>query len=344
MKALVLEKVNELALKEVATPTEVGTNDVIVKIQAVGICGSDVHYLTHGRIGQFIVEKPMILGHEAAGIITAVGLNVKHLKVGDRVCMEPGIPQPQSPETMEGIYNLDPDVQFWATPPYDGCCSEYVVHPAAFTFKIPEHMSFAEGAMVEPLAIGMQAVTKAGIKAGDIGLVYGAGTIGVMCALSALAGGCAEVIVVDVVNEKLATVNDYEGITVVNSLNQDVADIVAAKTSGRGVNVVFECCGVESVITHICQHVAPNGTIILVGMPVAPVKFDIVAAQVKEITFKTIFRYANMYPKTINLISSGKLNVKPLISKTYKFEDSLQAYARALEANPSDVKIMIEME
>ena len=344
MKALVLEKVNELVLKEVMTPTEVGANDVKIKIQAVGICGSDVHYLSHGRIGHFIVEKPMILGHEAAGIVTAVGSNVMHLKEGDRVCMEPGIPQPQSAETMQGIYNLDPDVQFWATPPYDGCCSEFVIHPAAFTFKIPEHMSYAEGAMVEPLAIGMQAATKADIKPGDIGLVYGAGTIGVMCALSALASGCAEVIVVDVVNEKLATVNDYEGITVVNSLSQDVAEVVAAKTGSRGVNVVFECCGVEAVITRICQHVAPNGTVVLVGMPVEPVKFDIVAAQVKEITFKTIFRYANMYPKTINLIASGKLNVKPLISKTYKFEDSLKAYARALEANPSDVKIMIEME
>ncbi|GIU32957.1 NAD(P)-dependent alcohol dehydrogenase [Shewanella schlegeliana] len=344
MKALVLEKVNELVLKEVAAPEEVGANDVKIKIQAVGICGSDVHYLSHGRIGHFIVEKPMILGHEAAGVITAVGANVKHLKEGDRVCMEPGVPQPQSPETMEGIYNLDPDVQFWATPPYDGCCSEYVVHPAAFTFKIPEHMSYAEGAMVEPLAIGMQAATKANIKPGDIGLVYGAGTIGVMCALSALASGCAEVIVVDVVDEKLATVNEYQGITVINSLKQDVAEVIAAKTAGRGVNVVFECCGVESVITTICQHAAPNGTVVLVGMPVEPVKFDIVAAQVKEITFKTIFRYANMYPKTINLISSGKLNVKPLISKTYKFEDSLEAYARALEANPSDVKIMIEME
>lgn len=344
MKALVLEKVNELVLKEVATPEEVGANDVKIKIQAVGICGSDVHYLTHGRIGHFVVEKPMILGHEAAGIITAVGANVKHLKEGDRVCMEPGVPQPQSPETMEGIYNLDPDVQFWATPPYDGCCSEYVVHPAAFTFKIPEHMSYAEGAMVEPLAIGMQAATKANIKPGDIGLVYGAGTIGVMCALSALSSGCAEVIVVDVVDDKLATVNEYDGITVVNSLNQDVAEVVAAKTGGRGVNVVFECCGVESVITSICQHAAPNSTVVLVGMPVEPVKFDIVAAQVKEITFKTIFRYANMYPKTINLIASGKLNVKPLISKTYQFEDSLKAYERALEANPQDVKIMIEME
>ncbi len=195
MKALVLEKVNELIIKEVADHVNINANDVKIKIQAVGICGSDIHYLTHGKIGPFVVEKPMIIGHEASGIVTAVGENVKYLKAGDRVCMEPGIPQPQSAETMSGFYNLDPNVKFWATPPYDGCCSDYVVHPAAFTFKIPEHMTYAEGAMVEPLAIGMQAVSKVNIKAGDIGLVYGAGTIGVMCALSALAGGCAEVIV-----------------------------------------------------------------------------------------------------------------------------------------------------
>ena len=127
-------------------------------------------------------------------------------------------------------------------------------------------------------------------------------------------------------------------------MEQNVADIVGQLTSGKGANVVFECCGVERVITNICDHVATSGTVVLVGMPVEPVKFDIVAAQVKEITFKTIFRYANMYPKTINLISSGKINVKPLMSKTYKFKDSLDAYSRAVEANPSDVKIIIEME
>ena len=344
MKALVLEKVNQLALKEVAEPMVIGANEVKIKIAAVGICGSDVHYFTHGRIGDFVVEKPMILGHEAAGVVTAVGENVQHLKAGDRVCMEPGIPQPQSRETMGGFYNLDRDVKFWATPPYDGCCSDYVVHPAAFTFKIPDHMSFAEGAMVEPLAIGMQAAGKANIKAGDIGLVFGAGTIGVMCALSALASGCAEVVVVDVVDKKLATVNAFDGITTVNSLEQDVTAIINAKTDGRGANVVFECCGIEPVIAHICDYVAPNGVVVLVGMPLAPVKFDVVAAQVKEITFKTIFRYANMYPKTINLISSGKINVTSLISKKYKFEDSIAAYARAVEANPGDVKIIIEME
>ncbi|WP_261882440.1 NAD(P)-dependent alcohol dehydrogenase [Vibrio pelagius] len=344
MRALVLEETNKLTLTEVKEPQLESKDDVKIKIQSVGICGSDVHYYQHGKIGHFIVEKPMVLGHEASGIVTEVGENVQHLKVGDRVCMEPGVPSPSSREVMGGFYNLDPNVKFWATPPYDGCCSDYAVHPAAFTFKIPDHMSFAEAAMVEPLAIGMQAATKAEIKPGDVALIYGAGTIGVMCALSALAGGCSNVIVADVVDEKLNIISAYEGITTVNSSKESVQDVVNTITNGIGVDVLFECCGVESVITNMCSVIAPNGTAVLVGMPIEPVKFDIVAAQVKEITFKTIFRYANMYPKTINLISSGKINVKPLISRTFKFDDSIEAYQRAVEAHPSDVKIIIDME
>ncbi|KFA99332.1 MULTISPECIES: NAD(P)-dependent alcohol dehydrogenase [Vibrio] len=344
MKALVLEEVNKLTLAEVEEPQLKNKDDVKIKIQSVGVCGSDIHYFLHGKIGHFVVDSPMTLGHEASGIVVEVGENVKHLKPGDRVCMEPGVPAPSSREVMNGFYNLDPDVAFWATPPYDGCCSDYVVHPSAFTFKIPEHMTFEEGAMVEPLAIGMQAATKAEIKPGDVALVYGAGTIGVMCALSALAGGCSSVIVADVVDEKLETIAAYEGIKTINSSKESVEELVNVMTNGVGVDVLFECCGVEPVIMNMCNVIAPNGTAVLVGMPIEPVKFDIVAAQVKEITFKTIFRYANMYPKTINLIASGKINVKPLVSRKFKFEDSIDAYQRAVEAHPSDVKIIIEME
>lgn len=344
MKALVLEEVNKLVLTEVEEPKIQSKDDVKIQIKSVGICGSDVHYYSHGKIGHFVVNDPMILGHEASGVVVEVGENVKNLKVGDRVCMEPGIPSQNSREVMGGYYNLDPEVKFWATPPYDGCCSDYVVHPAAFTFKIPEHMSFAEASMVEPLAIGMQAATKAEIKPGDVALVYGAGTIGVMCALSALAGGCSNVIVADVVDEKLEIISAYEGITTVNSSKESVQDLVDDITDGVGVDVLFECCGIEAVISNICNVIAPNGTGVLVGMPIEPVKFDIVAAQVKEITFKTIFRYANMYPKTINLIASGRIDVKPLISRKYKFDDSISAYQRAVEAHSSDVKIVIEME
>ena len=178
MQALVLEQAHSITLRDIDIALAVGPRDVKIKIHTVGICGSDVHYFKHGKIGPFAVEAPMVLGHEASGVVAEVGAEVTHLKVGDRVCMEPGVPQFDSPATMRGLYNLDPAVRFWATPPIHGCLTPYVVHPAAFTFKLPDNVSFGEGAIVEPLAIGLQAAKKAAIKPGDVAVVIGAGTIG----------------------------------------------------------------------------------------------------------------------------------------------------------------------
>jgi D-xylulose reductase len=150
MQALVLERKGELSIREIALPTELGPHDVKISIDTVGICGSDVHYYEYGAIGPFVVKEPMVLGHEASGTVVEVGHAVKNLKPGDRVCMEPGIPDPNSRASRLGIYNLDPAVRFWATPPIHGCLTPYVIHPAAYTFKLPENVSFAEGAMVEP--------------------------------------------------------------------------------------------------------------------------------------------------------------------------------------------------
>jgi hypothetical protein len=151
MQALVLEATRELKLREIDLPQQVGPQDVRIRIHTVGICGSDLHYYTHGSIGPFKVEAPMVLGHEASGTVAEVGAEVTHLKVGDRVCMEPGIPRLDSPATLRGLYNLDPAVRFWATPPIHGCLTGSVVHPAAFTYRLPDNVSFAEGAIVEPL-------------------------------------------------------------------------------------------------------------------------------------------------------------------------------------------------
>ena len=203
MRALVLERKGELSLREIELPAAVGANDVRIAIHTVGVCGSDVHYYTHGRIGPYVVNAPMVLGHEAAGRIVEVGSGVTSLKVGDRVCMEPGVPNLSSRATKLGIYNVDPEVTFWATPPVHGILTAYAIHPAAFTYKLPDNVSFAEGAMVEPLAIGVYAAFKGAIRPGDVAVVAGAGTIGLMVAFAALAGGCAKVILADISAAKL---------------------------------------------------------------------------------------------------------------------------------------------
>ena len=193
MRALVLEEKGRLALRDIDLPQDLGPQDVRIRTHTVGVCGSDVHYYTHGKIGPFVVNAPMVLGHEASGTVIEVGAGVTALQVGDRVCMEPGIPDPASRASRLGIYNVDPAVTFWATPPVHGCLAPEVVHPAGFTFKLPDQVSFAEGAMVEPFAVGMQAALRARIQPGDVGVVTGAGPIGMMVALAALAGGCSKV-------------------------------------------------------------------------------------------------------------------------------------------------------
>jgi D-xylulose reductase len=341
VRALVLEKQHELSLREIDLPQDVGPRDVRVRLHTVGVCGSDVHYYTHGRIGQFVVKAPMVLGHEAAGTVVAVGAEVHNLKLGDRVCMEPGIPDMTSKAAKLGIYNVDPSVRFWATPPIHGCLTPEVIHPAAFTYKLPDNVSFAEAAMVEPFAIGMQAALRARIKPGDVGVVTGCGPIGIMVALAALAGGCSRVFISDMAQEKLDIAGRYAGIVPVNIRNANLAKTVHEATDGWGADIVFEASGAPRVYETLFDVVCPGGCVVMVGLPVEPVKFDVVAATAKEIRLETVFRYANIYDRAINLIASGKVDLKPLVSRTYDFEQSVAAFERAAEAHPTDVKIQI---
>jgi D-xylulose reductase len=344
MKALVLEERLSLNIREIALPLTLGPRDVRIRIGRVGICGSDVHYYTHGRIGPFVVNAPMVLGHEAAGLVVEVGSEVTDLKPGDRVCMEPGIPDMTSRASREGHYNLDPAVRFWATPPIHGCLTGEIVHPAAFTFKLPDHVSLAEGAMVEPFAVGMHAATKAQIKPGATAVVIGAGPIGIMVALSALAAGAGQVVISDLAAEKLAIAGQYEGILPFDIRGGSLLDYVAELTAGWGADVVFEASGSPKAFEGIFNLLAPAGTVVLVGMPPAAISFDVVAAQAKEARIETIFRYANVYPKAVALLSSGKVDLKPLISANFAFEDSIAAFERAAQGRPADIKLQIILE
>ena len=343
-RALVLEKQHELRLREIDLPDEAGPGEVKIRLHTVGVCGSDVHYYTHGKIGPFVVKAPMVLGHEAAGIVVAVGPGVTGLKVGDRVCMEPGIPDPNSKAARLGMYNVDPAVKFWATPPIHGVLTPFVVHPANYTFKLPDQVSFAEGAMVEPFAVGMQAASKAGITPGDTAVVIGAGPIGTMVALAALAGGCARVIIADLAQPKLDIAAQYQGVIPINVAERNLAEAVKELTEGWGADVVFECTGAARVWAAIAELPRPGGTVVIVGLPVDPVPVDIASWTTKELRIESVFRYAHQYERAIALMASGKVDLKPLISATFGFEDAVAAFDRAVEARPTDVKLQIRME
>jgi len=343
VKAVVLEEQGRISLRDIEVKEELHPDEVRIKPVSVGLCGSDVHYFLHGRIGDFIVNEPMILGHEASGIVLETGRNVKHLKAGDRVCMEPGIPNFNSSETLNGMYNLDPDVKFWATPPVHGCLRESVVHPASLTFKLPDHVSFHEGALVEPVAIGVYSSKKASIASGDNALVIGAGTIGVVTALAAEASGCSRVFLADIKQEKLDFVNKHYGdkITTINLQSQSIREVLDASDVNL-VDVVFEASGSEKAFENITDYLKPGGTLLLIGMPAKKIPIDVVALQVKEVEVRTIFRYVNIYPRVINLIASGKLNVAPLVTSVFEFSDSLKAFEFASTLPGDEIKIMID--
>ena len=343
MDALVLEKKGQLALRDIDLPETLGPHDVRIALHTVGICGSDVHYYTHGAIGPFVVREPMVLGHEASGTVIEVGDAVTNLAVGDRVCMEPGIPDPNSKATQLGIYNLDPAVRFWATPPIHGVLRPTVVHPAAFTFKLPDSVSFAEGALVEPLAVGMHAATKARIKPGDVAVVTGAGPIGMVTALSALAGGCSQVIISDVQQPKLDLAATLGPITPVNVAKESLVDVVNAATDGWGADIVFECSGNPRAAAAVFQPLCPGGTVVYVGMPTETIQYDVVYAATKEARVEHVFRYAHVYPRALALMGSGQLDVKPLITDKFAFADSVAAFDFAVNMPAESVKAQIEL-
>ena len=342
-RALVLEAKDRLSLREIALPEPLGPHDVRIAIHTVGICGSDVHFYTHGAIGPFVVKAPMILGHEASGIVTEVGGAVRSLRPGDRVCMEPGIPDPASRATRLGLYNLDPAVRFWATPPVHGVLRSSVVHPEAFTFKLPDNVSFAAAAMVEPLAVGVHAVTKAKAAPGNVAVVIGAGPIGLVTALAALAGGAAHVIVSDVDDTKLAIAAKLGSVSTVNVARESLAEAVKARTEGWGADVIYECSGSERAVAGIFEPLCPGGVLVFVGIPLAPVAYDVPSAMVKEARVEHVFRYAHVFPRCVAMLASGTIDVAPLITRTFDFADSVKAFEMAAGAPAGEVKMQIRM-
>ncbi|MGP1113918.1 NAD(P)-dependent alcohol dehydrogenase [Serratia sp. CY54717] len=343
MKAALLNKKRDLVVTNLPNLPAPAVGEVQIAIRSVGICGSDIHYFVHGRIGAAVVDKPMVIGHEASGVVTAVGENVTHLKPGDRVCMEPGIPDFHSKETLRGIYNLDPAVKFWATPPVHGCLAEKVNHPASLTFKLPESVSFNEGAFVEPLSIGLHAAIQADIKAGDTALVLGCGTIGIVTAISALMAGCSKVIISDVQQSKLDIAAEFTGMVTVNTRNESVTERVKQETQDNGVNIVFDCCGIQSAVDEALSLAAPQATIMLIACPTQKLAIDVLQSQTKELSFKTIYRYRNIYPRAINLLASKKFDLTHLIGRIFSLENAPEAFEYAARGGEGEVKVMFNL-
>ena len=342
-QAVYMTSLKEMETRELEVPVPEG-DQVLVKLDYVGICGSDVHYYEHGRIGDFVVNGDFILGHECAGTVVAAGAGAKHLKPGDRVALEPGATCGQCEFCKSGRYNLCPDVEFLATPPFDGCLTNYMVYPESLAFKLPDHVSTREGALVEPLAVGLHAASQAGVQLGETVEVHGAGCIGLMSLLASKAYGAVEVIVVDVIEKRLDFARKLGASHVIDAAKENVTERIGMLTGGRGADRVIETAGSNATIRQTPHLVKRGGTIVLVGFPPQDtVEYDLMQILMKEAEIKSVFRYRNLYPPAIGAIADGKIDVLPMITHEFDFADTKQAFDFVIDNKADVVKAMIKM-
>ncbi len=337
MKAAYLTQTNKMEIRETQIPP-IGEEDVLIKVQHIGICGSDLHFFQHGRIGDFVVEFPFVLGHEAGGEVVEIGSRVADLKVGDRVAVEPGIPCGTCEACKEGKYNLCPDVRFWAAPPVNGCLQEYVSFPSNMCFKIPESMTTLEAAMIEPLSVGLHAVSQSGYRMGDTAVILGCGCIGLCTLLALKAAGVTDVIVTDVVDARLEKAKKLGACATVNVAKEDLKEAVMRLTDGRGADLAFETAGAKPTIQATVHLVKRGGTIVMVGMGDGIVEFDMGALVFNEISIRSVFRYRNLYPAAIRLVASGAIDIKDVVTDIFPFEDCEKAFCECVENKNTIVK------
>jgi len=334
--AMYLEKPGKIIPRKIDMP-EIKKDEVLVKIKAVGVCGSDVHYYEKGKIGSFIVKKPLILGHECSGEIVEVGEEVKNLQIGDKVALEPGIPCRRCIYCKTGRYNLCPEIKFMATPPVNGAFVEYVAHPADFVFKLPENVSYEEATLFEPLAVGLYSVIRAKVGFGGKILILGAGPIGLSTLQAAINIGGGRITVADIYDFRLEKAKELGADELINPRQTNALDKL-----GSSFDYVFETAG-SVVTTQQTVKLAKNGgKVILVGLPAQEeIEFNTNQIITKELDVLGIFRYANMYPKAIRLAEKGQVNLKTVISKKFSFPQTEEALKFARDNKESSIKTVV---
>uniref|UniRef100_A0A3P9J9I1 Sorbitol dehydrogenase n=1 Tax=Oryzias latipes TaxID=8090 RepID=A0A3P9J9I1_ORYLA len=342
--SVVLHSKGDLRLENRPVP-EPGPNDVLLQMHSVGICGSDVHYWQHGRIGDFVLTKPMVLGHEAAGTVVRIGSQVKHLKVGDRVAIEPGVPREMDEFFKSGRYNLSPTIFFCATPPDDGNLCQYYTHSANFCYKLPDNVTFEEGALIEPLSVGIHACRRAGVTIGSSVLICGAGPIGLVCLLVAKAMGASQVVITDLFPDRLAKAKELGADFQVTVSKSDSPQQLAKKVEdllGVQPQITIECTGAESCLQTAIYGTRSGGVVVLVGLGAEMATVPLINAAVREVDIRGVFRYCNTWPMAISMLASGKVNVKPLVTHRFPLEQAVQAFETTRQG--LGIKVMLKCD
>lgn len=342
MLAAVLHAVDDLRMDEVPVPKVTPERNVLVRIAAVGVCGSDVHWWKRGYIGPSRLQSPTIMGHEAAGEVVEVCGDARGLQPGDRVAIEPGYTCRRCEFCRSGHYNLCPDVVFLAAPPVDGAFCEYITWPADFLFPLPDCMSMDEGAMIEPLSVGLHAARRAGVRAGDSVAVFGAGAIGLCALQAARAHGATTIIVSDIVPLRLELAGRLGATEVLNASDVDVEAAIMDLTGGRGVDVAIECAGAVPTIQMALRVTRRAGRVQLVGMPAeTDPQIPLYRLINRELDVSGLFRYAGCYPPAIELVAAGRVDVASLVTHHFPLEQTVAAMQFAHEHRDRAVKVVV---
>ncbi|GGD80039.1 sorbitol dehydrogenase [Paenibacillus nasutitermitis] len=341
MNAAIMKEKLRIEVGQIARPVP-GPTEVLIKVQCIGICGSDIHYYEHGRIGRYVVEEPLILGHEVAGTVAAVGTKVTNVKVGDRVAVEPGVPCGQCDYCKGGRYNLCPDVFFLATPPDNGAWADYIVMRSDVLFKLPDTMSFEEGALLEPLSVGYHAMNRANVKPSDKVFITGLGPIGLLAIQAAKLFGVREIYASDVVAFRREFALKMGATAVFNPLEDSIAEEIAKLTDNNGIDVVIESSGNRSSISSTVNVVKRGGRIVFVGLPPEnEVPLNVEKIIDSELNIYGVFRYANTYAAAIQAYAKSGLDISKVITHQFDLLDINEALQLSRTQKDKAIKIMI---
>ncbi|MER6351970.1 NAD(P)-dependent alcohol dehydrogenase [Streptomyces sp. NPDC001634] len=316
MRASVLTGVGEIVMEERPVPRP-QRDEVLIKVAAVGVCGSDVHYYREGRIGDFVVDAPLVLGHEVSGRIVAVGDDVDASRTGERVAIEPQRPCRVCGQCKAGRYNLCPEMEFYATPPIDGAFCEYVTIQADFAHPVPDAVSDESAALLEPLSVGIWASRKARIVPGSRVLIAGAGPIGVITAQAARAFGAAEVIVSDPAADRRALAERFGATRTLDPTKEAVRDLA--------VDAFIDASGATPAVISGIEAVRGGGVVVLVGMGADQIPMPIPVIQARELIITGVFRYTDTWPLAAHLVASGQVDLDSVVTARFALEDTEKA-------------------
>jgi L-iditol 2-dehydrogenase len=333
MRAAVLVEPGKIELQERPVPAP-AAGDVLIEVSEVGVCGSDAHYYRDGRIGEFVVSSPLILGHEAAGTIAAVGAGVPPDRIGQRVSIEPQRPDPDSDESRRGHYNLCPHVRFYATPPVDGALCEYVTIGAAYAHSVPDAMSDTAAALCEPLSVGVAALTKAEVSGGSRVLIAGAGPIGIMAAQVARAFGATDIIVTDLDENRREIATQFGATTTLDPRLDDLSQL--------HVDAFIDASGAAAAVISGLSAVRPAGRVVLVGMGVSTMELPVHLIQNRELMLTGVFRYANTWPTAIELVRSRRVDLDAMVTARYPLDKTVEALDS--DRVPGSIKSIVEVK